>query len=211
MGEWSDWGSCSKTCGGGYTYRTRNIMTQPQYGGYECGDTSESTDCNTNYCPIDCDEGEWSDWGSCSQTCGDGMSYRTRTLTPPQYGGVECGDSSSGIPCNDGDCPVECYASEWSDWGSCSKSCGNGAQSRSRTVTGDYGCDYSSSETRPCNTPYCPCEYGQWSSWGTCSRSCGSGQQTRARSDTTYQPDRCTQTSSTRSCNTQRCGYQGQG
>jgi len=152
--EWSDWGSCSKTCGDGHQYRTRT-MTPPQYGGRECGYSSESQQCNEGYCPVDCYEGEWSDWGSCSKTCGDGMSYRTRTVTPPQYGGRECGHSSDGRQCTNGYCPVVCEYSQWSNWNQCSRSCGTGYQSRTRRALNYADRCTETSATRPCNTKGC--------------------------------------------------------
>lgn len=43
----SDWGACSKTCGGGT--QTRTIITQSANGGTACGPTSQN--CNTHACP----------------------------------------------------------------------------------------------------------------------------------------------------------------
>ena len=53
---------------------------------------------------------EWSDWERCSQSCGGGKQFRSRTCTNPeaQYGGMNC--DSKGPPreeriCNTNLCP----------------------------------------------------------------------------------------------------------
>jgi len=50
-GDWSGWKECSATCGGGTQDRNRNC-SQPLHGGDDCaGDSIETQDCNTFYCP----------------------------------------------------------------------------------------------------------------------------------------------------------------
>ena len=50
--EWTVWGTCSVTCGGGTESRTRTCTNPvPQNGGAECtGPDTESQDCNTQAC-----------------------------------------------------------------------------------------------------------------------------------------------------------------
>ena len=52
---------------------------------------------------------QWGDWDSCSVTCGNGTTKRTRTCTDGQYGGVACVGSTMETEetaiCNDFDCP----------------------------------------------------------------------------------------------------------
>ena len=55
-GNWSDWspfGTCSKTCGGGTKNRLRTCTNPaPQHGGTDCkGSPIESMECNTHTCP----------------------------------------------------------------------------------------------------------------------------------------------------------------
>ena len=50
---WSNWTSCSSTCGEGQQTRTRDYATLAQYGGSECeGGRNEERDCPNNpNCP----------------------------------------------------------------------------------------------------------------------------------------------------------------
>lgn len=49
--EWSKWGPCSRTCGGGAQQRNRTCI-QPLYGGANCqGLGNESQSCNEHNCP----------------------------------------------------------------------------------------------------------------------------------------------------------------
>ena len=53
--EWSDFTSCSATCGGGTSSRTRSCTNPiPKYGGQNCsnlGPAIETQACNINPCP----------------------------------------------------------------------------------------------------------------------------------------------------------------
>jgi len=51
-GPYGPYGSCSKTCGGGYQKRYRKCnKPKPQYGGRPCsGSNSQTGMCNTIYC-----------------------------------------------------------------------------------------------------------------------------------------------------------------
>merc|ERR1712117_112075 len=52
-GEWSDWGQCSKTCGGGNQERTRSFDQQAEYGGASCpGKATETRGCNAQACTL---------------------------------------------------------------------------------------------------------------------------------------------------------------
>ena len=50
---WTDWDTCTSTCGGGTQARTRDCSSPtPAHGGANCsGDTSESQSCNEELCP----------------------------------------------------------------------------------------------------------------------------------------------------------------
>ena len=50
--EFSNWGECSKSCGGGFQFRERTIERLARNGGRPClGDTHERRQCNSNECP----------------------------------------------------------------------------------------------------------------------------------------------------------------
>ena len=53
--EWSPWGNCSATCGGGLKQRQRTCTNpKPGYGGKDCaaiGSDTDSAVCNLNPCP----------------------------------------------------------------------------------------------------------------------------------------------------------------
>merc|ERR1712055_890498 len=134
--EWSAWGSCSATCGGGSQTRTR-FCTPPQNGGQDCqGDSTEQQPCNSQPCPVDGVWSSWSAWSDCSAPCGGGIQTATRTCTPPQHGGQDCqGSSSEEQTCNVQACPVDGVWSSWSAWSTCTASCGGGVEARTRSYT----------------------------------------------------------------------------
>jgi len=51
LSDWSAFGDCSATCGGGTKERTRSNTTQAANGGAACSELSESRSCNTDGCP----------------------------------------------------------------------------------------------------------------------------------------------------------------
>merc|ERR1719210_1358543 len=101
---WSEYSSCSKSCGDGLITRTRTC-----YGDdlTKCtGVDSESTKCSSGKaCPVDC---VWSEWkiGKCSKQCGGGRRTNTREQKVlAAHGGKECsGPTKVDEPCNTQDC-----------------------------------------------------------------------------------------------------------
>uniref|UniRef100_A0A8C4Z1Q1 Adhesion G protein-coupled receptor B3 n=1 Tax=Gadus morhua TaxID=8049 RepID=A0A8C4Z1Q1_GADMO len=80
----------------------------------------------------------------------------------------------------------ESGAEEWSQWSSCSVSCSQGSQVRTRTCVTPYGthCTGPLRESRVCNsTAPCPVHgvWEEWSPWSLCSFTCGRGHRTRTR------------------------------
>jgi hypothetical protein len=181
VSDWSDWSSCDKTCGGGVQNRTR-IITQPaENGGTSCPVLSDSRQCNTSPCPVNCVVSDWGAWGTCDKTCGGGTQTKSRTvIQPANYGGQPCPSLEEQQACNIQGCPVNCVVSGWSDWSECDE---NGNQYRSRNIltesaNGGITCP-NLQESR-----FCPvnCKLSDWSVWSSCSSTCGGGTQTRNRS-----------------------------
>ena len=75
FGEWADWGPCSATCGHGIRKRERNC-----YGAIDCeklGPLAQEEVCpDLPRCQGTI--GPWSEWSTCSVTCGYG-GYEVRT------------------------------------------------------------------------------------------------------------------------------------
>jgi Spondin-like TSP1 domain/Thrombospondin type 1 domain len=215
VSEWSAWSACSAACGGGTQTRSRTVETDTAHGGDACPELTESRVCNSNPCPVDCKVGAWSEWSACSKECGPGEQTRTRIIdTASAHGGLECPALSEKRECQNKPCPVHCTVSEWTDWSACSKTCGPGTQTRTRTVTTQPQHDGDACpalvEDQPCNVKPCAvdCKVGDWSSWSSCSKACGGGQQTRSRAVTTQEAHggaACPALNETQSCNTQGC------
>uniref|UniRef100_A0A671VK51 Adhesion G protein-coupled receptor B1 n=1 Tax=Sparus aurata TaxID=8175 RepID=A0A671VK51_SPAAU len=186
--EWSAWSVCSATCGEGWQSRTRFCVSS-SYSTQCSGPLREQRPCNNSaVCPVHGAWDEWSPWSLCSSTCGRGYRSRTRTCTPPQFGGDPCdGPEKQTKFCNIAVCPVDGVWNEWSSWSSCSASCSNGTMQRTRECNGpSYGgseCRGEWLETVDCFLGECPVDgkWQPWSLWSGCSKTCGGGSQQRNR------------------------------
>ncbi|XP_039247539.1 uncharacterized protein LOC120325492 [Styela clava] len=153
---WTQWTTCTATCGGGQMSRTRLCVSR---SGGKCGGVADETrECNTRRCPK---WSQWSGYAPCSVTCGAGKTTRTRKCL-----GVGCvGSSQSEAVCNSGRCPV---FSDWTPWSECSVTCGEGKKLRFRLCEngGDYGCP----KEDPVNEIGCRSYCGKmtWSEWSEC-------------------------------------------
>ena len=67
-----------------------------------------------------------------------------------------------------------CDVSKWGSWSQCTKTCGGGTKSRSRSVTQEGADCPLLSSTDECNRQECDndCELSKWSSWSACSCKC---------------------------------------
>ena len=188
-------------------------------GGKDCnGEVKETTSCNTNACPVDCRWGVFGRWSSCSKSCGGGVKTRSRSkLTLASNGGRECeGVSSETNSCSTQTCPVDCKWGSFGSWSSCSKTCGGGEKTRSRSKlilasNGGRECVGGSSETNSCHTQNCPvdCKWGDYGDWSLCSKTCGEGEKVRTRSKSIEASNGGTEcegtTAETVICNDQLC------
>ena len=175
-GQWGAWSTCSATCGSGIETRKRFCNDPKPSGDGQYCSKDGSVGTETRPCPglIPCSLGwsPWSDFGSCSVTCGSGLRTRTR----------ECLGDTSNCPGTATD-SIECDAglcwSQWSDFGPCSVTCGLGVQTRSRTCLGDpSACPGEAIDGIQCDAGSC---WSQWSDFGPCSVTCGLGLRTRTR------------------------------
>lgn len=233
--EWTQFSSCSLTCGGGERFRTRTCTNpRAQYGGLNCsglGPNREVQDCNTQPCPINGGYSEWSNFSACSVSCNSGIKTRYRLCNnpQPQHGGRNCsnlGPAQENRSCFLKVCPVDGNYGNWSSFGICSKTCGRGEKIRTRKcdspapVGEGRNCSRlgSSIDIQPCNTHPCPVSggYTLWSNYSTCTKSCGDGMQYRARNCTNPPPEAggedCTRLGppkETKLCNTKACPVDG--
>eukprot|EP00928_Gymnodinium_smaydae_P045194 TRINITY_DN30156_c0_g2_i1.p1 TRINITY_DN30156_c0_g2~~TRINITY_DN30156_c0_g2_i1.p1 ORF type:complete len:1295 (+),score=233.08 TRINITY_DN30156_c0_g2_i1:148-4032(+) len=199
ISDWADWGDCSAECGSGLQRRTRSVLQEAREDGRGCtADLEEVKSCFLKLCAddVDCRWSGWSSWSACSASCGGGTKQRDRYVaTAPAGRGNLCEavDKEEIVPCNTESCDSSCIDGsflDWSVWSSCSATCGEGFQSRSREVgstpnhcgkpVSGLTTDYRTCDTRvACEHPQ-DCELRPWSDWSSCSSTC-SGMQERTR------------------------------
>ena len=136
--DWS-WGRCSKTCGGGTQNATRTISQVAKHGGSNCtGLSTDTRACNPNACP-----GEWIKKKSAMWWLEEKYAHYWKGLLSSLFS-------------------VDCTWRNWGSWEPCSKTCGPGTKSRSRSKDGPlYGggqCSGSSTDSASCNLKNCPGE-----------------------------------------------------
>ncbi|XP_067012653.2 spondin-1 isoform X2 [Anabrus simplex] len=90
--EWGDWSECSSPCGG--TMMRERSYINPRAHKFcnsfydapalqevmQCDPDPDAVDCDTEHIPRHCQLTPWSDWSTCSATCGNGTRIRTRKL-----------------------------------------------------------------------------------------------------------------------------------
>ncbi|XP_031555349.1 adhesion G protein-coupled receptor B1-like [Actinia tenebrosa] len=141
---------------------------------------------------------EWSEWGVCSRTCGNGT--RTRQLDCSTTTGPCNSSILDTQDCNNYVCPTD--FSQWGLWSSCSVTCGGGLQERNRTCIVEV-CSNARKEIRACNQHHC--DFSPWNLWSSCSVSCGGGLQVRNRTCTNQDCSGVRQEK--RVCNEQTCDF----
>ena len=124
--NWSDWGNCSLSCGGGIQSRSRTCSNPaPSGSGADCvGINSDTQSCNTQTCPSGSDGTEdtdggwssWSGWDTCSEICGGGTQSRSRTCDnpTPSGNGADCvGNIFDSQSCNTQSCAGTCGTDQY--------------------------------------------------------------------------------------------------
>ena len=149
---WSSWSSCTRTCGaGGFQTRSR-VCTAPQGNGVqrclERGHASEIQECSTGG---PCTTGTYVPFLT-------GSNPNTPNLIVPPSTDTGIGGDAALLPAD-----TEGVWAAWSDWGSCTLTCGSGFQIRSRicgapTGNGRHVCldEGHGSEVQACLQGPCP-------------------------------------------------------
>ncbi|KAL8440456.1 hypothetical protein Efla_005598 [Eimeria flavescens] len=105
-GDWTEYGPCSRSCGGGIQERRREPwLNNAEHGGQTCleqhpeGPVS-SRECNTQPCPVDEVPGDWGPWGPCDPQCGPGTQsrYRQKSKQDAMYGGKNIAEQNASLP-----------------------------------------------------------------------------------------------------------------
>jgi len=103
VSRWSDWDTCSKSCGPGTKKRRRTVTTPKTGDGQKCPSLEEQTNCKIKECPIDCTVTDWSGWNECNQKgCGEfAVQLRQRAvITMDAHGGDPCPALRESRSCN---------------------------------------------------------------------------------------------------------------
>jgi hypothetical protein len=153
--EYGQWSECD--CDFGERERSRRVYIEndPETNQPVCRKVVDVEDCS---CAVDC---VYEDRCSeCSVSCGDGyQSCGIHIITPAQYGGEECPVDSPAMPCNLGQCPVDCV---WEHRCSeCSETCGNGFKTCGIAIItpaqhGGTPCPVNDPTEEHCNLRPCP-------------------------------------------------------
>ena len=81
--DWAKHGICTLPCGGGIQHWVRNCVNSRGNTVVCDGNMSRQTSCNTHKCQeIVAEWTEWSTFGLCSVSCGEGVRTRYETFEP---------------------------------------------------------------------------------------------------------------------------------
>jgi hypothetical protein len=109
------------------------------FGGNACNSsTSQIQECSRKSCsgasPVDCQFGDWEQWGECTKCAGQRKRFR-KIVTHGMHGGQSCGafDSQEVGKCpRDCDDKVFCVWKDWDEWSDCTATCGNSSKRQRR-------------------------------------------------------------------------------
>jgi len=183
-GAWSEWSTCSATCGGGRHWRSRAKLIEQMGQGAWCNEgDNETALCNVEDCPVECFWADWGPWLGCSATCGGGFHTRSRDVLQEAKDRRCHGGHVQNRSCAAEECITDCEWNDWSPWSDCSVECGGGTRSRLRAPLDDEyngrDCDGAARLEERCNVQECDqdCQWGPWERAKPCSRRCGGGQE----------------------------------
>ncbi|CAG02749.1 unnamed protein product, partial [Tetraodon nigroviridis] len=193
LGDWGPWSPCSLPCTrANNRVRSRYVLRQPTQG-RKCPDLLDKEPCSLN---LNCFNYFYNitEWSTCQLSpnamCGDGIKTRMLDCVRSDGKSVDLKHCQKlnleaswqlNLSCVV-ECPVNCQLSEWSDWSTCSQTCGlKGKMSRQRWVVqasqGDgRPCPSQMAQWKPC--PVQPCYQWKYSSWSQCQVEnvvCGTG------------------------------------
>ncbi|CAH1774348.1 unnamed protein product [Owenia fusiformis] len=216
--KWSDWSSCSSTCGSSERTRRRECGNpKPKYGGRLCvGSDLDVQDCRKAACPpptpppIDGGWSDWSDWGRCSAKCGGGIRTRNRECNSPrpQNDGKPCaGNLDDWQMCNQHECNEVRKPTQWTPWLRSNITNDGYFEQRHRYICrarvsdpSDLRASNPKTEIRFCDPKGVDCDnkgasrldtdggWTKWTSWNQCSAPCNGGVQWRSRECTDPEP-----------------------
>ncbi|XP_075524817.1 ADAM metallopeptidase with thrombospondin type 1 motif A isoform X1 [Dermacentor variabilis] len=187
--RFGQWGTCSRSCGGGTQRRQVVCVDNLESKSNACNELlrpPETQHCNTEECPT------WSvsEWTPCDQECGGGQQTR-RVACQGVIGFVDahCPQPKPDVKraCNLHSCAAPTASYRWrpGPWSSCSVTCGSGVMKRSVECVDSslQAAPYANCEGDPpehikdCTMRECP--RWQLAPWSQCSAPCGNGTQKR--------------------------------
>ena len=88
--------------GGGARLRTRSVVVGAANGGLPCPSLFDGELCNSQPCSsaVNCVLSSWSNWGSCSLSCGSGTRERSRRIVQAATNGGTCGSLTQSESCD---------------------------------------------------------------------------------------------------------------
>ncbi|CAK8695104.1 unnamed protein product [Clavelina lepadiformis] len=173
--EWSPWGECPARCGLAANQTRSRSCPLGVPGTFPCIDKSEERRvCIPKNCPA---WSTWGQWSLCDATCGQSRQTSERVCNNSQASQDGC----SGSAQRSRNCELEkCLGkfSSWTQWSTCSLSCGNGTQNRSRTCPAAQRCQPDNfsmrvTQQKMCNQFSCPGVWSSWTAWSKCAVTCG--------------------------------------